>query len=333
MSHMLATIDGATAMAFRKGGGDPWHQLGTPMGDDATVADAMAAAHLNYTVTKEDLFLADGRQIPMRMATVRDDGTILGTVGRDYEVRQNLDAFSILNPAVERFGVTIESAGALYGGAKAWMLARMNQTITVPAKGGNDPVDGFFLVVTAHDGSSAHNGRLTLVRVVCDNTLTQALGDGMRTRDYVLNITHTRGQDVALKDAEALVTRMTEALHATGKTYAALAGDGMTKDQIVAFIAEVFPAAKQDEPPSKQLVDKREQVLDLVYTSPGADAAGETAWGAYNSITYYVDHTKVDDAKSDKGRIAAARSAIFGTGDILKARALALLQRRVLVAA
>lgn len=331
MSHMIATIDGTAAIAYI--GDTPWHSLGTPI----TSADArdrrkvQAIAKADFTVATHPIFLADGREVPDRKAVLRDgDDVYLSTVGRDYQVRQYDDAFSILDDAIRDSGVWIETAGVLGHGERAWMLARMEADIDIAAKGGYDKVVGRFLVGSSHDTSQAHYAKLTPERVVCHNTLTAALNDG---QEFLINIPHTKGQDTQLAEARKLVTRMAAALKTTGDTFGRLARADMTKDRIVAFIEEVFPTPVDQPEPSKQLLDKREQVVDLVYTSPGADLAGETAWGAYNAITYFVDHAKVDGAKSEAGKLAAARAAVFGTGDLLKARALALLRTKVLVAA
>jgi hypothetical protein len=44
---------------------------------------------------------------------------------------------------------------------------------------------------------------------------------------------------------------------------------------------------------------------------------------AYNAVTEYVDHVRPADAKTASARDKANISAIFGSGDALKARALA----------
>jgi phage/plasmid-like protein (TIGR03299 family) len=326
MAHKIATIDGKAAMAYV--GDTPWHGLGheitIEMARDRKRVQQIAGA--DFLVDLAPLYLADGSEVPDRKAVIRDDGTYLSTVGRDYQVRQYDDAFSILDDAIRDSGVWIETAGVLGRGEQAWMLANMDAAIDVKAKGGLDKVTGRFLVGSSHDSSQAHYGKLTLGRVVCNNTLQAALNDG---NDFVINIPHTRGQDTQLGEARQLVTRMTAALKVTGENYSKLARASWTKDAIVAYIEEVFPTPEDQDAPSKQLIEKRDEVISLVYTAPGAELAGETGWGAYNAVTYFVDHQRLADAKSDAGKFAAARSALFGVGAALKVRALQVARQRV----
>ena len=78
-------------------------------------------------------------------------------------------------PAVEQFGLTIEAAGALGKGEKAWMLFRLPSTLS-PVDG--DDVNGYGVAITGHDGKTAYEFRPTPVRVVCQNTLSAAVGAG-----------------------------------------------------------------------------------------------------------------------------------------------------------
>jgi phage/plasmid-like protein (TIGR03299 family) len=328
MPHNLATReDGGAAMVYV--GDTPWHRLGEPI--DLTIArnrkEVQQRAGIDFTVALHPLYLADGTEVPDRKAILRDDdGRYISTVGRDYQVRQYDDAFSILDDAIRDSGVWIETAGLLGRGEQAWMLARMDAAIDVKAKGGYDRVTGRFLVGSSHNGSQAHYGKLTPERVVCQNTLTAALEDGL---EFIINIPHTRGQDEQLGQARELVTKMAAALKQTGQTFDTLAKAEWTKDKIVAYIESVFPTPVDEPEPTKQLVEKREQVIELVSTSPGHELAGSTAWGAYNAVTYFVDHARIENAKSDAGRQGAARAALFGTGALLKARALQLARQLV----
>ena len=331
MAHNLATkADGTAAMAYL--GATPWHRLGstiTPeMARDRKVVQAIAG--IDFEVDTFPVYyvnaLGEYVAVPDRQAVRRTDtGEYVSTVGRDYQVRQYDDAFSILDDAIRDYGVWIETAGLLGRGEQAWMLASMEGSVDVLAKGGRDTINGRFLVGSSHNGSQAHYGKLTPTRVVCNNTLTAALNDG---QEFLINIPHTKGQDAQLAEARKLVTRMAAALKTTGETFTKLAAATWTRDAIVNYIATVLPA-EADKAPTKQLLEKREEVLNLVSTSPGADLAGQTAWGAYNAITYFVDHARAADAKSDKGLVAASRSALFGQGALLKLRALKVARQLV----
>lgn len=59
-------------------------------------------------------------------------------------------------------------------------------------------------------------------------------------------------------------------------------------------------------------------VLEAIEDQPGAAMAPETAWNAYNGVTYYVDH--VAGRRVD----SAVESSLYGNGALLKSQALDL---------
>jgi len=321
MAHNLAVINGETAMAYA--GETPWHGLGKRLPKMANVQDALVAANLDWQVEAVPMFLASGEEVQGRRAMLRDDGTQLGTVGAGYVPRQNADAFGILDASCRDHGVRIEAAGALGKGERTWMLASMDATLEIETPGGIDRVNGYFLVANGHDGRCAHYGKITPIRVVCQNTLSAA---GNAAEDNLVHIYHTKRSDEMLVQARKLVHTLTASLVETGETFGALARAEMTPNQIEAYIASVFPAG-DDGKVSERLGKCREDIATLVRTGRGSELAGETAWGAYNAVVEYLDHVKPAEAKSKAGQVRAATSAVFGTGDQIKALALKLATR------
>jgi phage/plasmid-like protein (TIGR03299 family) len=330
MAHNIATINGKAAMAYQ--GDTPWHKLGTRMDAGAIdVGAALAAASLDWTVSLQHMFLADGREVPKKRAVVRDtdDAAILGTVSHWYKPIQYPDAFGIFQPAVEEFGLTIEAAGALGHGEKAWMLFRLPATLA-PVAG--DDVNGYGVAITGHDGAHAFEFRPTPIRVVCQNTLDAAIGRG-GAKGRVFGISHIGNVAKQVDAATGLVFDVLAAMTETGRTFAAMAHTRMTAADVVQFIESVFPPAK-DGAVSDKLAERRQTVAELIWTGVGAELAmSETdgqpnAWAAYNAVTEYFDH--VVTAASAKREAESNVSALFGAGAAYKLAALA--QARELVA-
>jgi len=108
-----------------------WHSLGTVIEDYPTSAQALAFAGLNYTVEKRPLFTLDNVNfdllnalaagidpaitVPNYYANVRTDTEeVLGVVGKDYQIVQNIEAFSFFDSIVgNENGIKFETAGAL----------------------------------------------------------------------------------------------------------------------------------------------------------------------------------------------------------------------------
>jgi len=110
-----------------------WHGLGTIINDYPTSAEAIKYAGLDYTVEKRPLFTYDTEnntgdpetdiiipeiEVPDFYATIRNDTEqVLGVVGKDYEVVQNVDAFTFFDSIVGgQDGILYETAGALGNG-------------------------------------------------------------------------------------------------------------------------------------------------------------------------------------------------------------------------
>jgi len=322
MAHDLATIAGMTAMAYQ--GEMPWHKLGTKMEGRPDVMAALKAAHLDWQVDLERMYTADGQRIPRRRAVVRDiDRRILATVGDKYQVFQNEEAFSVLQPACEQFGVTIESAGALGIGDKVWMLAKLPESTEVVA---GDRIDGYFLVRTGHNGKSSFTARPTPVRVVCANTLSVATSGKQKT---VIRLSHVRSATQQLDMVADLVTNLVASLKETNATFKQLADRQMTVDELEDYILDVL---KMTEKATPKQVRQFETVVDLAVNGKGQkEFAPGSAWAAYNAITEYCDHVAPAEANTQKALVSANKSAVFGTNSKLKARALMVARQLVAV--
>jgi phage/plasmid-like protein (TIGR03299 family) len=330
MAHNLATINGSIAMMYQNA--SPWHGLGKRISGTVDVQTALTAATLDWTVRREALYLADGRKLDERFATVRDlDNAILGTVGPDYTILQNADAFGILNDVCAEFGVTIETAGALGKGERVWMLAKMPEPIE-PIAG--DKINGYALVMTGHTGTQSYVTQLTPIRVVCQNTLNAATASGQA----MLRIRHTSSSPKRLDEAKRLMNSLTKALHASKQTYGDLARQAMTPQDIAKYIETVFPTPA-GEAPNAHLRGRRDQVAALVFAGRGADMANQdmpsgtaSAWAAYNAVTEYFDHVRPAEAKSASARQSANESAIFGSFATVKLNALQIIRQQLVAA-
>lgn len=340
--HNLATINGRTAMAYQ--GETPWHGLGESFESLRSVEAALKGGNLDWEVELRDMYFRDGdgsfRKSDFRRSVLRTgegNGVELGSVGMQYHTIQNSEAFEILTPAINEFGITIESAGALGNGERAWMLAKMPESFE-PVPG--DTINGYFLVVNGHDGTCGHHSLPTPIRVVCQNTLNAAtgLGTGKRVQNAMITIRHTKSADARLKVASEMIAKLVGAMKATNENFRKLAERRMTAKEVVAYVESVFPNPKPEEPIGDTLKARRATVARLVWEGTGAalagsDANGSTAWAAYNAVTEYFDHVRPAEAKSAKGRQAANESAIFGANADLKLTALAKAMQLVKVAA
>jgi len=323
MAHNLATIGNKVAMAYR--GEDPWHRLGERIPASVqTVAAVAAFAHLDYTVTEAPMFLGDGRPVEIRKALLRDGREVLSTVGADYQIVQNVEAFGIADDLVSAGSMKIETAGALGAGEVAWMQLRNGQPFEV---GAGDVVKPLLLVVTSHDGSRAVQAIPTFQRVVCRNTL-QAVKDRTKT-----TVRHTKAALARLDEARRILNAFYRTTEATAKAYRQMARTPLSLAQLVDYWEAVFPTRKSAEDEGREVVaeligaaaekspdkarERQEICAWLLENGKGTEMAGRTAWGAYNAVTEFVDHVYVARQNGTPTK-NGARSALFGTGARLK---------------
>jgi phage/plasmid-like protein (TIGR03299 family) len=342
MAHNLAVINGRTAMAYQ--GETPWHSLGTFQESINSVHQALEVANLDWSVALADMFYrnaaGDTVRSSQRRAVLREDsikGTLeLGTVGMQYRPIQNDDAFAVLQPAIEEYGITIEAAGALGNGERSWMLAKMPEA-SEPVPG--DSINSYMLVINGHDGMCGHHAIPTRVRVVCQNTFQAAtgLGNGNKVEGAVFTVRHTKSADDRLKAAAEMVKKMMASVKANDQIITQLYDQKMSAKDVVAYIESVFPNPNPKEEIGETLKERRATVARLVWEGhgaalAGADANGATAWAANNAVTEYFDHVRPAEAKSDKARQTANESAIFGANADVKLLALNRAMRLVAAA-
>jgi phage/plasmid-like protein (TIGR03299 family) len=177
MAHMIDTTTGTAAIAFA--GQTPWHGLGQALTPDASIETWTREAGLNYTVNESPvLFQTDATTMPeefkgRKVLHRSDTGGALAVVSDGYRVVQPADVMGFFGKLVELGGFQMETAGVLSHGRRVWALAKVNQGADVIE---GDTVRPYVLLGTSYDGTMATVAKFTSIRVVCNNTITAALG-------------------------------------------------------------------------------------------------------------------------------------------------------------
>jgi phage/plasmid-like protein (TIGR03299 family) len=193
MAHGITNAD--SMMSVRR---VPWHGLGVVLDErPRTLADALEAAGLTWTVAKEPLCRADGRVVAGHYATVRQDtDQVLGVVSDDYVVVQNRDCFAFLANLLGS-ELVFETAGSLWGGRQVFITAELPEHVTV----GGDEVRPYVVLSAWHTGTGAIRAMTTPVRAVCANTVRAALE---RAR-AVYRVPHVGDPTAQLHEARAVL--------------------------------------------------------------------------------------------------------------------------------
>jgi len=302
-------------------GKQPWHGLGNPLTPGQPLEVWQREAGMDWTIEKADVrYVAGSDNIgsihafsDQKVLYRSDTKAPLSVVSRRFNVVQPREVIEFYRDLVEAGGYELETAGVLKEGRKLWALAKTGQSACLK---GRDKVNGYLLLATACDGTLATTAQFTSVRVVCNNTLAIALGDGAGAvkvghRSQFDPQAVKRQLGIAISSWDAFLARMK-----------ALAECKVKDDTVEAFLKRVltYPVNPQADGIPTAVNDRAMKTVQELYTGRGkgsemASASG-TAWGLLNSITEYIDHHR--RARSNDHRLDAAW---FGAGATIKQRA------------
>jgi len=261
----------------------PWHGLGTMVAEAPASIDALALAGLNWQVIQEDVYTEGGILIPGYKVNLRStDNAALGIVSDRYKVVQNEDAFRFTDDLLGE-GVTYETAGALQGGRKVWMLARMPHRYIIAG----DEIAPYLVVMNSHDGSSGIKVAMTPIRVVCQNTLNLALNSAKR----VWTTKHT--ENVMSRVHEARVTlQLAEAyMGELGRGIDALSKVRLPDKKVMEFMQEFFPVT-EDMPEVQRRNNMRllEDMERRYWDAPNLSQVGRNGYRFVNAVSDFATH-------------------------------------------
>ncbi|ALP61353.1 DUF932 domain-containing protein [Paraburkholderia caribensis] len=304
-------------------GQQPWHALGNRLTPKQPLEAWAKAAGMDWRIDEAEVRFVAGNDntrlgaiqaFPEQKVLYRSDTkTPLSVVSARYQVVQPAEILEFYRDLTEVGGYELETAGVLKEGRKLWALARTGQSAALR---GRDTVNGYLLLATACDGSLATTAQFTSVRVVCNNTLQIALGDGTGAvkvphRSQFDGQAVKRQLGIAVSSWDAFMVRMK-----------ALSDRKVSDAAAESFFRRVltYPASNPGERDGTAINERAIKAVGQLFAGRGKGAelasASGTAWGLVNSITEYVDYHR--RARSDDHRRDAAW---FGQGAALKQKA------------
>ncbi len=321
MAHQLDTISRATvsyASTRRE-----WHGLGQLMPIGATVEEWQKAANMDYKIQRARIRFATQPLSPTdyvgNLQTVDDKIVLfrndtfapLGVVSESYKVVQPAEVLELFREWAAAGGVTIESAGVLFGGKRYFATAKLSETMCLD--GTQDKMVLYALFSTSADGSLASEVRLVTVRVVCNNTLRLALNTGAAYR-----VTHR--SVFSIETAKSVIEAANSEFSSFMDTARALAKMKMEQDIAEAMTVKLLAKASEEVARESAAFGKIMALFNGDAKGSNFEPAHETAGGWLNAVTEYADHHV--RARTDENRQA---SALWGPGDALKQKAVTLL--------
>ena len=290
-----------------------WHGIGTVTEGTLPAREAFETAEALFSVEKRELTypklraggLGWDNEPSGSFGVIRTDTqALLGVVSKQYEIVQN---DSLLRMAeFIREEVDMDCVIVLSHGAKICFTATLRgaETDIVPG----DTVKRRIVGYLGHDGKTGCGAMFTNIRVVCQNTLTAAMGDASARS----SITHKNGAnnnfdqlinsiDVARQDFVVECDLMRE-----------FSRTSMGFDAFREFVDEVYNVEEG------QVFRKREKLEAAFKSGHGIHYAPFSVWSGINAITEVETSTR--HTTRAKGNAQFARGT-FGVGAQISKRA------------
>jgi len=306
-------------------GSAAWHGLGTVVTDAPSPYEALRLAGMDWKVIPSHSigcrYMSGGDEriahTTEKVANVREDtGDVLGWVGTKYKRIQNIDVAELAY-AVAGNDTKVETAGSLRNGARTYFLLKFNEFSTQHS---NDVTNEYLLLANGHDGLMAFNAIPTAIRVVCANTLAIAMAQANAYR-----IAHKGDMDQKLEDLREAIASAKQDSRVFEDKVRYLANQGMTRHTLKDYYNLMYNKHfNQVDDDSSDRDWKRKIETTLKWENRfeiEASTAGNNLWNAFNSITYFVQHTLPTRGRTDaQRRENRLHTNMFGTSGSLKTK-------------
>ena len=323
--------------------GTPWENLGHALPTNATVAQMLHAAGLDWKVLRARSVLhvecddGETRQItnPKAFGLVRSsDFAILSPfVGPRYKMIQNETAFEVFSEFVEAGQMTMETAGSFSNGQHIWGLAKTGHGFQL-ADGSR--IESYFLLLQSHLYGYALKAMWTPIRYPGGHTLVQNINAKGLGGKQTYSMSH------ASKFDEARIREIKEVVGIAAESMEDFKGKAefMSRMRIdpadaIAYLIQVFDAdlprrCKLDREAvprtfaeiqscgkANRNLKKVAKMLDRTYRD-----GGNTAWGCWSTVNDAFDHemghgdnTRLESIWLGKGRDAKVEA--FNLANVL----------------
>lgn len=311
-----------------------WNGLGKVFEKAISPVQAVKEISMDYTVDKYPLSATlagkktfTGKFGIFRSPTADDpEWRYFGSVGENYEIIQNVDLASIMEPLAAVW--PLETMGALDNGKCIFMAFN-----TGGANIEGDPIEGYFTLVNQQDGGHTVKLVYTPVRVVCKNTLIT----GLARATVSLQVQHQKGASAMIAARTNLIAKAQTAIDDTTMIFRQLAIKKVTKAQAENVFNKVYPNPRMSDDLALKDYSKedlgellfadvqetasvfqarmekaeRNRTLSMQLFNKLNDeypALGNTAWHAYNAVVEYADFRGKSSEAADTSAFIGYRS-------------------------
>lgn len=264
-----------------------WHKLGNSLTPGASIDDWKRESGLDWEVFESAVMFESSKGhhvVPDKRVLFRSDtNQPLSIVSEDYHVVQPGQVLEFFRDITEKHGFKLSAAGSLFDGKRFWATAEVGKTFKAVD---NDKINGQLLLATSVDGTLATQAKFVSTRVVCNNTLTIAIGETgknsvRKTHASVWDANEFK-LDLGLIDSgwdkfSANIKKLTDI-----KTSNAFA--------LHFFQKEFFDIDLDADKQGIGAIKKVNTLMDLYLDGTGAEYSKGTAYGILNAVTELFTH-------------------------------------------
>jgi phage/plasmid-like protein (TIGR03299 family) len=190
--------------------------------------------------------------------------------------------------------LSIGSAGLLKGGARAWVSVEVPETLSTPEGVDFRPN---LLACSSHDGSLATTFKRVITAVVCDNTLTCALGE----KGQVFKAKHTANSLSKISNAREALNIIYQDADAFQQEVRKLCSVKVSDQQWSQFLDAHVPMPEKEGRGHTMAVNKRETLTQLWNADPRVNPWKNTKFGVLQAGNTYFHHLNSVRGKADRG--------------------------------
>ena len=263
----------------------PWHGLGVCVEETLNSKEALVAAGLDWRVVQRPLMTSSYDPVLGYKANIREtDNSVLGVVTDRYKVVQNHEAFAFTDALLGE-GVRYETAGSLNDGKRIWMLAKLPDKYIMEG----EQIEPYLVFSSSHDGSAAIKVCMTPIRVVCQNTLSLAIGNAKR----IWSTIHVGDLARKMDDAHNTLLLAEKYMGKLGAEFSRLSKIKMSDSKVMEYIEMLLP---MDDNPTdihrKNVLQIREDMKIRYFDAPDLKHVGKNAYRFVCAVSDFATHAK-----------------------------------------
>ena len=256
-----------------------WTNIGANISKATTVEEALKLSHLDYTVEKVPVYLADGTPIPGAFCTKRENSdTTYGVVGSQFEIVQNIEGFDFINSMVPE-GLKFLKAGENH--KFIYIIAQLPEFDLM-----GDKVAPHVIFQNSHSGSTTLKATIAPLRIVCENQFNLTF----RNAANKISLRHTKSIKGRLHTAQEVLIHSSEYISEFQKQAILMAQEKVSKSQVDHLLDGIFEIKEEFNPTQvRRMEEKRERFLAAYQANDNQNFIG-TKWGLVNAYTDFVTH-------------------------------------------